>query len=212
MNEYISSLFMRLDPFTYNHSMRVRDIAEEIEEFYDFPDKSLSTAALVHDIGKVYISSKILNKISRLSDLEREIVDLHPYIGYKLLKEQNVDEKICRIVLYHHGIHPSTLTEIEPIEDADMYDKALMLHSIDCFEALTSDRPYHRGYLANEALDIMLSEKNHHQAFLDYVIDLTDKGKTTDNSVIFRTRAIADDEFVDSMLYGVGAKRVSLAI
>ena len=109
MRTDLSETFNRLDATTYNHSVRVMKIASEIESFYGLGDNYLSIAALLHDIGKVYISRKVLDKVSPLTGLEREIISLHPYYGYKILKDYDINEDVCRLVLYHHGMDPLCL-------------------------------------------------------------------------------------------------------
>lgn len=200
MRNDLYDLFNKLDSITYNHSIRVMGIAREIEDFFDLKSRTISNAALIHDIGKVFVSSKILDKVGSLNEIEKTMVNLHPYIGYKILKQYGIDEDICRLVLYHHGLRPITLSEIEEVQNEDVYDQALILHSIDAFEALTSDRPYHRGYLAKEALDIMLREKNHHQAVLDYLIYVTDADKDYCNSAVFRGYIGAEYDIVESVI------------
>lgn len=204
-------VFSKLDSCTYNHSIRVMSIAKEVEEYYQIQDNKLSSAGLIHDIGKIYISTKILDKKGKLSLLERDLVNLHPYIGYEILKSFDVDEDICRLVLYHHGTNPIVLRELEPYDNPVILDRAVLLHSIDSYEALTSDRSYHRGYLANEALDIMLGEKGHHQMFLDYLFEKTKTPSYESDSKIFRNRGNLDQKIVEIMMNTLYEKRSFLA-
>ena len=200
MQNEIYSVIHKLDSITYNHSIRVMCIAREIEDFYKLEERLIGNAALVHDIGKTYISSKILDKKERLDLVERELINLHPYIGYRMLKQMGVNEDICRIVLYHHGLHPVLLRELEPYQNPMINDMALMLHSIDSFEALTSDRPYHRGLLATEALEIMIKESGHHQAVLDYLIHMLDDGEASENSAVFRGGYTIEPRIIEKAL------------
>lgn len=140
----IIDIMKRLDSMTYNHSVRVMMISAEIEEYLGMTDHQLMYASILHDIGKIYIPFNILDKNTRLTKLERQIIDLHPYIGYSMLSELGVDEDICRIILYHHTATVNN-SDVGHYDKDSIYAKALMLHSIDAFEALTSDRPYHRG-------------------------------------------------------------------
>ena len=155
--ETVKEIFNRLDSTTFNHSVRVMALAMEYEEYAGLDHNILSQAALVHDIGKVYVSNKILDKIGRLSKLEHLLVDLHPYIGYSMLKERGIREDIARIVLYHHGFKPPMLSEVSmEYEDKGFVNYASqVLRTIDAFEALTSDRPYHRGISAVEATNLL---------------------------------------------------------
>ena len=183
MQTKVTDLFYKLDSSTYNHSIRVMLIASEIEESLSFADHGLRDAALLHDIGKIYVSPVILDKVGKLSVLEREIVDLHPYIGYKILQEFGVDENICRIVLYHHGEHPITIQEVSKCRSDYVLKRASMLHTIDVFEALTSDRPYHRGVPAAEALKIMIKEKDHNPEVIKYIANGISGNSSIDSAI-----------------------------
>ena len=76
----IIDIMKRLDSMTYNHSVRVMMISAEIEEYLGMTDHQLMYASILHDIGKIYIPFNILDKNTRLTKLERQIIDLHPYI------------------------------------------------------------------------------------------------------------------------------------
>ena len=126
-------------------------------------------AALLHDIGKIYIPHSILDKNGRLTKLEREMIDLHPYLGYVILSDLGVNEDICRIVLYHHGFSPLCIRELSHYDSSLIYQKASILRTIDSFEALTSDRAYHRGLPSKEVIDVLLSEKNYDATAMEYL-------------------------------------------
>ena len=158
INMQAGEMLRRLDSTTYNHSVRVMMISAEVEEYLNLTDHKLMCAALFHDIGKAYVPFDILDKKERLTGLERELVDLHSYFGYCMLNSIKVEEDICRIVLYHHGFRPLTIRDLGHYDNNNVYEKAQMLHTIDAFEALTSDRPYHRGLPSKEALKILVRE------------------------------------------------------
>lgn len=170
INVQLDNILRRLDSQTYNHSVRVMMLASEIEKYLDLPDHRLMTAALFHDIGKLYIPFNILDKSNRLSSLERELIDLHPYIGYKMLSELGVNEDVCRIVLYHHSFKPITISDVGYYDKEDIYENAVILHTVDSFEALTTDRPYHRGLPTKDALQIMEREGNYNKKALEYIM------------------------------------------
>lgn len=151
----IIQMVERLDASTYNHSVRVAEICKTLETQMGYKDTVLSDAGLIHDIGKYYISSKILDKHDKLTDLERLLVDLHPYIGYQMLMDYHLDPVICSIILYHHGDNPPVLSSIDPIRSDDVMQRARLLKSVDVYEALTTDRPYRRRLSAGEAIDVM---------------------------------------------------------
>ena len=162
LNDEAYDLVQSLDSMTFNHSIRVKEIADLVERSLGMKNKKLSCAAFVHDVGKLYIPSNIINKPNRLTDLERDIIDLHPYISYQLLKRIGIEEDICQIALFHHGKHMPCLSPINVKATEEIYEKAKILHSIDMYEALTTDRPYRRGFKHDEALYIMNKEKELH--------------------------------------------------
>lgn len=175
-------MMKRLDSMTYNHSVRVMMISAEIEEYLGMTDHQLMYAALFHDVGKIYTPFNILDKNERLTKLERQIIDLHPYIGYSMLSELGIDEDICRIILYHHGTQPLTIQDVGHYDKDSVYEKALILHTIDAFEALTSDRPYHRGVISKEALKIMRGEK-YDKKVLEYIMEISSKEEMGESAI-----------------------------
>lgn len=63
---------------------------------------NLQEAAILHDYGKVLIPESILNKNGKLTDKEREIMELHSELGYELLKNRGLSEKTLNLIKYHH--------------------------------------------------------------------------------------------------------------
>ena len=169
MKNHILKYMERLDSLTFNHSARVMMIASEIEEYMGVLDHKLMNAALFHDIGKIYVPYNILDKNGRLTKLERELVDLHPYSGYIVLSDLGVDEDICRIVLYHHGFSPLYIRDLPHYNTGLIYQKTCILRTIDSFEALTSDRAYHRGLPSRDAIDILLKEGIYDVTAMEYL-------------------------------------------
>lgn len=158
-------LLARLDATTYNHSIRVCKFCRLIEDEFSLPNRKLSQAGLVHDIGKYFITSKVLDKKGKLDEIERKVIDLHAYIGYLILKHYDVDDVVCKMVLYHHTFSPvgfsSDIKFVCNNENIKKY--TLMLKTIDMYEALTTDRPYHRRVSNEEAVD-MIKQKNEYNS------------------------------------------------
>ena len=66
-------------------------------------DKSvIKEASMLHDLGKVLIPSKILNKPAKLNVKEREIMNIHSTLGYELLKTQSISQETLELIKYHH--------------------------------------------------------------------------------------------------------------
>ena len=68
----------------------------------DIDKSTLKEASMLHDLGKVLIPSKIINKPAKLNLKEREIMNIHSILGYELLKTQNISPQTLELVKYHH--------------------------------------------------------------------------------------------------------------
>ena len=114
--------------------------------------EQLIFASLLHDVGKIGISERILLKPGRLTDEERSVVELHPRIGCRLIEQVPALRGMATAVLYHHERwdgqgYPSGLKGEEiPLE-------ARIVCVADCFSAMTSDRPYRNGMSVEDACE-----------------------------------------------------------
>jgi diguanylate cyclase (GGDEF)-like protein len=132
------------DPFLGGHSREVSGYVGAVAERLGVDPKrreELVFGSLLHDIGKIGISERILLKPARLTPEERAIIELHPRIGYRLVSKIPALEPIAAGVLHHHerfdgGGYPARLSgEQIPIE-------ARIICVADSFSAMTQDRPY----------------------------------------------------------------------
>lgn len=153
-NELIQDALQKMDRELLSHCVQAKSIATVVGKELNLDIRLLETAALLHDIGKILIPQSVLNKPGSLTEIEREVVDLHSYIGYHILKDMDFDDGICEIVLYHHGRDKPALKPKPPLkEKAELY--ADVLRTIDAYDALTSDRPYRDKYTEEEAIQIL---------------------------------------------------------
>jgi diguanylate cyclase (GGDEF)-like protein len=114
--------------------------------------EQLVFASLLHDIGKLGISERILLKPAPLSPEEREIVQLHPRIGARLIEQIPALRAIAPAILHHHERwdgegYPARLG------GKDIPLEARVLAVADAFCAMTSDRPYREKLSLDEACD-----------------------------------------------------------
>lgn len=149
--ESLKNTFIKLDPNTYRHSCRVYRLAKAFES-QKYKDNILSRAGLLHDIGKIYISeANIINKPFALTSLEREIINLHSYIGYKIVEDLGINPAIGKVIHMHHGSNI--------LQGYETYiDFAKEIHTIDAFDAMITNRPYRCKLSAEKALKIMESD------------------------------------------------------
>lgn len=113
--------------------------------------KILSIAGLYHDIGKSKINNKILNKRSKLSNIEKELIKCHPYFSADILKKMNVSEDVIDAALYHHERWDGHGYPKE-IKGTSIPIYSRIIAVADSYDAMTHDRPYSRAISHDEAI------------------------------------------------------------
>ncbi len=132
------------DPYTYGHSKRVNIYAVALAERIGLsPDEvsALSAAALLHDIGKIGISDKVLGKKGRLTKEDWEAIKAHPRLGANIVGNISRLAPSVNGILYHHERWDGTGYP-EGLKDEEIPLEARILAIADSFEAMTSARPY----------------------------------------------------------------------
>ncbi len=142
---------------TCNIAMGVYSIlSEDIKEKVD--KGTLKEASMLHDLGKVLIPSKILNKPAKLNVRERKIMNIHSTLGYELLKTQGVSEDVLNLIKYHHQNWKHSGYPILTSE-SKASDLGVQIISIaDKYSALREARVYRRRLSRIEALLILYRE------------------------------------------------------
>ena len=139
------------DSYTNGHSTRVAKYSVMIGKKMGYEGEKLELleyTALLHDIGKIGIPNEIINKPSRLTDEEYEIIKTHPGIGSKILEEITEIPDIAIGARYHHERfdgrgYPDRLS------GKDIPEIARIIGVADAYDAMTSNRSY-RDLLAQE--------------------------------------------------------------
>ena len=104
----------------------------------------LKTIGLLHDIGKIAIDEKILNKEGKLTQGEYEEIQKHPEIGYRILSTVNELSEIADYVLAHHESYDGTGYP-KGLKGDEIPYLSRIITVIDAFDAMTSDRPYRKA-------------------------------------------------------------------
>jgi diguanylate cyclase (GGDEF)-like protein/putative nucleotidyltransferase with HDIG domain len=150
------------DQITHGHIRRVQTYAVGLAKRVGVADenliKAIEAAALLHDMGKLAVPEYILNKPGKLTPAEFEKMKLHASVGADILSAIDFPYPVVPIVRHHHESwdgngYPKGLkgTEI-PIG-------ARILSVVDCFDALTSDRPYRPRLPNEEAIKILMERR-----------------------------------------------------
>jgi putative nucleotidyltransferase with HDIG domain len=146
------------DRYTYLHSNRVAKYSIKIAQklkLNRLQMENLNLSSTLHDIGKIHIPEEILNKPSKLTEEEFEIIKKHPSDGSEMIKGTFYEE-IAPIIEQHHerlngSGYPKGLTGDEILLEAKIIAVS------DTFDAMTEDRVYRKASNAQEAFDVIKS-------------------------------------------------------
>ena len=150
------------DQVTSGHIRRVQlhsvTLARELGITDDREVKAIEAGALLHDLGKLAVPEHILNKPGKLTPVEFDQMKAHAAIGADILTTIDFPYPVEPIVRYHHEMwngkgYPEGLSgETIPLG-------ARILSVVDCFDALTSDRPYRRAFTKDQAIAVILKRR-----------------------------------------------------
>jgi putative nucleotidyltransferase with HDIG domain len=153
------------DDYTYLHSVAVAALMMALGRRLGYEGSALTElglAGLLHDIGKVGVPDATLNKPGRLEPLEWASVRQHPEIGWDILRRESSAGPVALDVCLHHhekidgSGYPHRL-------DGEAISRVARMGAIcDVYDAITSDRPYKRGWEPAEAIRRMAEWQEGH--------------------------------------------------
>lgn len=157
MAEAFADIIDAKSPYTYRHSKGVAEISRHLGRSLGCSRSEIALlyrAGLLHDIGKLGVSNRILDKPGRLTDAEMAEVRLHPRYSMEILTHVAAFAEVAPAAAQHHerldgsgypwGLEGDQLSLVSRI-----------VAVADVFEALTADRPYRAGMPASRALAIL---------------------------------------------------------
>ncbi|MDD5614358.1 MAG: diguanylate cyclase [Candidatus Omnitrophica bacterium] len=145
------------DHYTGEHVEKTVQYAVSIAQALILPSEEVERvrqAAILHDLGKIGISEKILRKTSTLTKKEYDIIKKHPQIGVDIIRPIHALHDLIPYILYHHERwngkgYPYGL------KGEDIPLGARIVAIADVYQALISNRPYRAAYSDHEAMDII---------------------------------------------------------
>jgi hypothetical protein len=146
--EALAAAIEAKDPYTRGHSKRVTQFAIVLAERFGVSDSELRTlqyGATLHDIGKIGIDEKILNKPGKLSPEEFEVIKEHPAIGERIIERVDFLQSALPVVRSHHERFDGTGYP-DGLRDEEIPFLARVCCVVDFYDALTSDRPYRQAF------------------------------------------------------------------
>lgn len=168
------------DPYTKGHSTRVGKMAKSFASYLGFSKKEqeqLRKAGILHDIGKISLSTSLLCKKDNLTEGEIEAIKRHTLVGEEICKPLVSMRDILPVIRNHHerwdgkGFPDGLKGDRIPIN-------ARILSIIDSFDAMVSRRPYREGMSINKAVSIFMEERDYGQwdpKLVDYFLSMTEE-------------------------------------
>jgi PAS domain S-box-containing protein/putative nucleotidyltransferase with HDIG domain len=151
----ISKIVETRDPYTSGHQTRVAKLARSIAAKMGLEDEQVEliyVAALVHDIGKISVPQEILSKPTKLTELEWNIIKMHPEVGCEILENVEFPWPVTDVVMQHHErLNGSGYPR--GLEGGSIMLEARILSLADVVEAMSSHRPYRPELGIDKALD-----------------------------------------------------------
>jgi putative nucleotidyltransferase with HDIG domain len=145
--EILTKYLESSDRYTKGHSIRVADYSTEIAKAMELPKleiENIRVASLLHDIGKIDISSDLITKAASLTNEEKKIVESHVEKGAEILNSVGtVLKEAIPIVLSHHTFFIESNQEEKKFSNLPL--GARILAVADSFDAMVTDRPYRAG-------------------------------------------------------------------
>ena len=150
------------DQITHGHIRRVQHYAVGLARRMGVSDSAqisaIEAASLLHDMGKLAVPEYILNKPGRLTAAEFEKMKLHASVGADILSAIDFPYPVVPIVRHHHENWDGTGYP-DGLRGSDIPIGARILSVVDCFDALTSDRPYRPRLSDGDAIRILIERR-----------------------------------------------------
>jgi putative nucleotidyltransferase with HDIG domain len=152
------------DEYTYMHSVAVCALMVALARQMDLSEelvREAGVAGLMHDVGKMMIPLAILNKPDRLTFEEYEAMKVHPQAGFDILRgSEQVTQAVMDVCLHHHEkVDGSGYPHGLKGDEISLF--ARMGAICDVYDAITSERPYKKGWDGAQSIREMASWKGH---------------------------------------------------
>lgn len=148
------------DNYTYYHSVNVGVLSMVMGVALDMNRDELyklGLGALLHDIGKVFIDRKIINKTDSLTPEEFEEIKKHPVLGYEHLNNANLNfpaSSLIGILQHHERMDGSGYPDGLSGEEINKFSRIIAIS--DVFDAMTTERPYRPGMMPSEVMEYLM--------------------------------------------------------
>jgi HD-GYP domain-containing protein (c-di-GMP phosphodiesterase class II) len=149
-----------MDKYTEGHAKRVREYSCAIANHLGLSKEQvsdISTAALLHDIGKIGISTEILNKPGKLTEEEFTVIKLHPTYTKTILEKISGFYVIAKYAYSHHENYNGTGYP-RGLKGDEIPFESQIIQVADAYDAMTSERAYRKALSSKVALEVIRKE------------------------------------------------------
>lgn len=152
------------DYYTYTHSVNVCTFLISFAKTQGINDiktlKEVGEGGLLHDLGKSMVPSEIINKPSKLTNSEWEIMKKHPEYGVEIAKETGLTSEVSLAIIGQHHEKLSGKGYPKGLKGEELNVFARMASIVDVYDAITTNRSYSRARTAIEAAKFLLDHKD----------------------------------------------------
>lgn len=145
------------DPYTSNHSQRVSRYAVRIARAMGLPEdevERIRIGGLMHDIGKIGISGRIIRKPGKLTTEEMALMMRHSSVSADIIEHLEILGESAKMVRHHHE-HFDGSGYPDGLKGEEIPLGSRIILAADAFDAITTDRPYRKGASRTEAVTIL---------------------------------------------------------
>ncbi|MBI4734320.1 MAG: diguanylate cyclase [Rubrobacteridae bacterium] len=200
LTEMVRSLVSTVDArdsYTHRHSQNVSKLAGKLAIAAGFKPEEvrrIEVAGLLHDIGKIGVPDRILNKPGKLTDKEMQVIMNHPVISAHIVQSSSLKDMAQLIQAHHERWDGNGYPD--GLKGEDMPVEARILAIADTYDAMTTDRPYRKGCTVDKALAEIerCSGSQFDPKFSRIFVKMIGHSATKEDSASadFRNRTIAD--------------------
>ncbi len=178
----IAGIMKLRDSYTETHGRRVADYSQRLAQRLGLTDMEvgqITIGGMLHDIGKVYMSDRIFsNQSAQLSKEMMAEVRRHPLNGVMLLKHIDFLKPVLKYILFHHERVDGSGYPFG-LQGTDIPLGAQIISVADCFDAITTDRPYKKSRGQEKAFAILKDSRENafHGELVDsFIMEIEENG------------------------------------
>jgi len=210
--DLLGRIMQEAHPYTHGHLHRVARWARKIAEEMRLPAASMEhieDAAILHDIGKVAVDDRVLNKVGKLTDEDWSMIRRHPVTGAELVIRMSVMGKVGHWIRHHHE-RPDGKGYPDGLREDDIPIESAIISAVDAFDAMVGgpakedQRPYRQPMTQDAAIAELRRHAGtqFHAEVVEIFISILERERQMEarGEAVGKKPAVADDALWSSPL------------